>query len=141
MFCEHLGSPPVLFCGVSLAHVFSFLCYVSCFVCLCPVSCVINVASVSGLSILDCPFSFLCCVCCFVCLCPVSCVINVASVSGLSILDCPFSFLCCVCCFVLFVLCLVYPMLPVSLDCPFLIALSVFYVMFLVLFVFVLCLV
>ena len=85
MFCEHLGSPPVLFCGVSLAHVFSFLCYVSCFVCLCPVSCVINVASVSGLSILDCPFSFLCCVCCFVCLCPVSCVPNVA-VS----LDCPF---------------------------------------------------
>jgi hypothetical protein len=31
--------------------------------------------------------------------------------------------LCCV--FVLFVLCLVYPMLPVSLDCPFLIAPSV----------------
>ena len=31
------------------------------------------------------------------------------------------SFLCCVICFVLFVvvLCLLYPMLPVSLDCPF----------------------
>ena len=40
-----------------------------------------------------------------------------------------FSFLCCVVlCFILFVivLCLMYPMLPVSLDCPFLIALSVF---------------
>jgi hypothetical protein len=34
-----------------------------------------------------------------------------------------FSFLCCV--FALFVLCLVCPMLPVSLDCPFLIALRV----------------
>ena len=30
-----------------------------CFVCLRPVSCVPNVASVSGLSILDCPFGFL----------------------------------------------------------------------------------
>jgi hypothetical protein len=35
---------------------------------------------------------------------PVSCVSNVASVSGLSILDCSF------------VLCLVYPLLPVFLD-------------------------
>ena len=37
-----------------------------------------------------------------------------------------FSFLCCVFCFFVFVLCLVYPMLSVSLDCPFLITLSVF---------------
>ena len=37
--------------------VFCFLFF--CFVCLCPVSCVPSVASVSGLSILDCPSSFL----------------------------------------------------------------------------------
>ena len=51
----------------------------------------------------------------FVCLRPVSCVPNVASFSRLSILHCP-SYL------FVFVLCLVYPMLPVSLDCPFVIA-------------------
>jgi len=38
----------------------------------------------------------------------------------------PFSFLCCVFVLFVFVLCPVYPMLPVSLDCPFLIAPSVF---------------
>ena len=53
----------------------------------------------------------------FVCLHPVSCVPNVASFSGLSILHCPSVFF-------LFILCLVYPMLSVSLDCPFLIALQ-----------------
>ena len=38
-----------------------------------------------------------------------------------------FSFLCCVFCFIcLYVLCLVYPILPVSLDCPFLICPSLF---------------
>jgi hypothetical protein len=52
---------------------------------------------------------------------PVSRVLNVDSVSGLSILDCPFGFL-----KRLFFLCLAYSMLPVSLDCPFLIAPSVF---------------
>ena len=36
-----------------------------------------------------------------------------------------FSFLCCVFVLIVFVLCLVYQMLPVSLDCPFLIAPSV----------------
>jgi hypothetical protein len=51
----------------------------------------------------------------------VVCVSNVASVSGLSILVCPFNFL-----QGLFVMCFVYPMLPVSLDCPFLFAPSVF---------------
>ena len=53
----HLVSPPV-FGGVSVAPVFSFLCAVICFVCRRPVSCVPNVASVSGLSIFDCPFGF-----------------------------------------------------------------------------------
>ena len=108
---------------------------------LCPVSCVSSVASVSGLFILDCIFvlcfvcpvlpvslgcSFLiahssfglcvqCCQCLWVVhswlhLCPVSCVSSVASVSGLFILDCTF------------VLCLVCPVLPVSLGCSFLIA-------------------
>jgi hypothetical protein len=56
----------------------------------------------------------------FICL--VSCVPYFASFSGLSICDCPFGIL-----WRLFVLCLVYPMLPVSLDCPFLIAPLVFF--------------
>ena len=57
---EHLGSPPV-FGGVRVAHLFSFLCCVVlfCFVCLRLESCVNGVASVSGLSILDCPIGFL----------------------------------------------------------------------------------
>jgi hypothetical protein len=103
-----------------------------------PVSCVSSVASVSGLFILDCTFvlylvcpvsrgcSFLIapssCVLCVQCcqslwvvhsllhLRPVSCVSSVASVSGLFIPDCTF------------VLCLVCPVLPVSLGCSFLIA-------------------
>ena len=50
-----------------------------------PVSCVPGVASVSGLSILDCLSVF-----CNVYFRPVSCVPGVASGSGLSILDCPF---------------------------------------------------
>ena len=51
-----LDSPPV-FGGVHIAH----LLYVVFFylVCLRPVSCVSGVASVSGVSILDCPFCFL----------------------------------------------------------------------------------
>jgi hypothetical protein len=52
---------------------------------------------------------------------PVSCVPYVGSFSGLSICDCPFSIL-----WRLFVQCLVYSMLPVSLDCPFLIVPLVF---------------
>jgi hypothetical protein len=48
------------------------------------------------------------------CICPVSCAPYVASFSGLSIFDCPFGIL-----QHLFVLCLLYPMVPVSLDCPF----------------------
>jgi hypothetical protein len=54
-------------------------------------------------------------------ICPVSCVPYVDSFSGLYIFDCPFSIL-----WSLFVLCLVYPMLPISLDCVFLIAPLVF---------------
>jgi hypothetical protein len=83
---------------------------------------------------------------CFVCLRPVSCVPNVTSVSGLSILDCHFgvrenrsgnqewtiqrhwqNWVHKTGAFIFFVLCLVYPMLPVSLDCPFLIVTSVFF--------------
>ena len=52
------------------------------------------------------------------CICPVSCAPYVASFSGLSIFDCPFGIL-----QHLFVLCLVYPMLPVSLDYTFLLPL------------------
>ena len=52
---------------------------------------------------------------------PVSCVPYIASFSRLYIIDCPFGVL-----QRLFILCLVYPMLPVSLDCPLLIAPSVF---------------
>ena len=49
----------LVFGGVHVAHVFSFLCCVFCFVCLRPVPCVRKVPSVCGLSILDCPFGFL----------------------------------------------------------------------------------
>jgi hypothetical protein len=42
-----------------VAHLFSFLCFVFCFVCLCPVSYVLTVADFSGLSILDFHFGFL----------------------------------------------------------------------------------
>ena len=48
-------------------------------------------------------------------ICPLSCIPNVTSFSRLSILHCPSVLF-------VFVLCLVYPMLPVSLDCPFFIA-------------------
>ena len=102
---------------------------------ICPVSCVPYVASFSGLSFFIAPsvFSNI--------YLPVSCVPYVASFSGLSFLIAPsvFSFICHVSCvpylFVdcpfgilshLFVLCLVYPMVTVSLDCPFVIAPSVF---------------
>ena len=52
---EHLSSPSV-FGGVRVTHLFTFLCCV--LFCLSS-SCVPNVASVSGLSILDLPFGFL----------------------------------------------------------------------------------
>ena len=106
-----------------------------CFVCLRPVSCAPNVASVSGLFFVLLVF-VLCLVypmlpvsldCfCFACLRPVSCVPNVASVSGLFLFclssSCVLCTQCCQCLWIVFVLfvfvlCLVYPMLPVSLDC------------------------
>ena len=55
-------------------------------------------------------------------ICPVSCLLYVASFSGLFMFYCPVSSL-----YHLFVLCLVYSMLPVSLDCSCFIALSVVY--------------
>jgi hypothetical protein len=55
---EHIGSPLVVD-GVCVAHLFSFLCCVFCFVCLCPLSCVPNIVSLSGLFILDYHFGIL----------------------------------------------------------------------------------
>ena len=113
-----------------------------------PLSCVPYATSFSGLSVSDYPF-VLCTLCCqflsivsFVLplrlvypmlpvsldcpflIIPSSCVPNVASFSGLSVSDYPFV-LCTLCCQFLWIvrfwlpLRLVYPMLPVSLDCPF----------------------
>ena len=90
-------------------------------------------SNISELTVDSCSsfFSFLYCVLYFVR--PVSCVPNVVSSSGLCVVLCSFCVLCTQCCqfllivcCTLFVLCLVYPMLSVSLDCPFLIAPSVF---------------
>ena len=115
-----------------------------------PSSCVPYVASFSGLSVFDYPF-VLCTLCyqflwivsfwlplrlvdhmlpvsldCQFCITPSSCVPYVASFSGLSDFDYPFV-LCTQCCQFLWIVRFwlplrhVYPMLPVSLDCPFLI--------------------
>ena len=110
-----------------------------------PVYCMPNVSCVFGLSILDCSFGFLSrlyasCVlfpmlpvsldCPFLIVPsvfsnfyfhPVYCMPNVSCVFGLSILDCSFGFLS-----RLYASCVLFPMLPVSLDCPFLIVPSVF---------------
>ena len=48
----------LVFCGVRVAHLLCFLCYVICFVSLRYVSCVPKVASFSGLSIRDFPSIF-----------------------------------------------------------------------------------
>ena len=118
-----------------------------------PSSCVTYVTSFSGLSVSDYPFVLwtLCCqflsivsfvlplrlvypmlpvsLDCPFLIIPSSCVPNVASFSGLSVSDYPFV-LCTLCCQFLWIvrfwlpLRLVYPMLPVSLDCPFLITTS-----------------
>ena len=58
--------------------------------------------------------------------CPVLCISNVASVSVLFIFDWPLRFSLTFVYYLRYVICLVYPMFPVSLDCPFLIAPSVF---------------
>ena len=80
--------------------------------CICPVSCVPYVASFSGLSFFITPSVFsniyLSCVLCTLC-CQFLWIVH---------FYCPFGIL-----QHLFVLCLVYPMLPVSLDCPFLLPL------------------
>jgi hypothetical protein len=67
-------------------------------------------------------------------ICPVSCVLYVVRFSGLSIFDCPFGIL-----WRLFVLCLVYPMLSDSLDCPFVIVPLVFSDVYLSCVLFTLC--
>ena len=67
--------------------------------------------------VLDCPFLITPSVFSNVYFRPVSCVRGATSVSGLPL----WYFLT-----FIFVLCLVYPVLPVSLDCPFLISPSVF---------------
>jgi hypothetical protein len=51
--------PPSKFGGVRVAHLFKLVCCFVFVLCLCLVSCVPDVASVSGLSILDFPFGFL----------------------------------------------------------------------------------
>ena len=117
-----------------------------CQLCITPSSCVPYFASFSGLSVLITPSSccqFLWIVCfwlplrlvypmlpesldCHFLITPSSCVPYVASFSGLSVFDYPFV-LCTLFCQFLWIvrfwlpLRLVYPMLPVSLDCPFLI--------------------
>jgi hypothetical protein len=125
----------VLLCVVifSVAHLFSFLCCVFCFVCLRPVSCVPYVTSVLCLVYPTLPLS--CVLCTLRYLCHVSCVPYITSVMclvypmlPLSCVLCTLRYLCHVSCvpYVTSVLCLVYPMLPCSLDCPFLNAPSVF---------------
>ena len=49
----------VVFGGIRVGHLFSFLCLVFCFLYLRQVSCLSNVVDGSGLFILDCPFGFL----------------------------------------------------------------------------------
>jgi hypothetical protein len=96
---------------VSLGCPFSIVSLV--FFNLCPVTCVPNDASISGLSILDCPFGLLY---------PLSCVLCTQCWQCLWIVHSWLSLW-----FSLpFVLCLVYLMLPVSLGCPFLIVSLVF---------------
>jgi hypothetical protein len=61
LFATTLCSPPVLMGSMLLIFLFSVMCCIVllCFVCLRPVSCVPIVASVSWLSIPDCPLGFL----------------------------------------------------------------------------------
>ena len=141
---ERVGSPP-FFGGIRVVHRFSFLCCVFCFVCLSPVFCVPNVASFSGNAGTDYPsrspffisvfgeisvgllFSFVVFCFCFDCLRLVSCIPNIASFW--IVVFC--RFLCSFCVFICFLfaffLCLVCHILPVVLDCSFLIAPSFFY--------------
>ena len=56
---EDSGFTPCIFVGSVLLIILVICVVFFCFVCLCPVSCVPDVATVSGLSIPDCPFGFL----------------------------------------------------------------------------------
>ena len=110
--CQFLITPSSCVPYVASFSGFSFL--------ITPSSCVPYVASFSGLSVFDYPFVL--CTLCYQFLWIVSLrVPYVASFSGLSVLITPSS-----CCQFLWIVCfwlplrLVYPMLPVSLDCPFL---------------------
>ena len=86
----------------------------------CPISCV---PSVSGLYIFDyIASSVFSNVYSLPRVCPMSCVPSVVSVSGL-----PPRFSMTFIYYLEFVVCLVYPVLPVSLDCPYLIASSVLF--------------
>jgi hypothetical protein len=80
---------------------------------ICPMSCVLYVVSFSGLSICYCPtvfsYVYLFCVMCTLC-CQFLWIVHLLLPYGILIR--------------LFVLCLVYPMLSVSLDCPFVIVLQ-----------------
>jgi hypothetical protein len=134
VFCE----PLLVFHSFSLGHclsfswvtvfnyTFSFFLFFFVFsTFLCLDHCIVCPSSINGLwlhiasnFIYSC-ISFFCLI--FFCLRPVSCVPNVVSASWLSILDYLIRFSLMFCLFVL-VLCLVCPMLPLSLDCPFLIA-------------------
>jgi hypothetical protein len=70
--------------------------------------------------------SLLFAVLCFLfCLSSFRLVLNVACISVFSIIDCPFCLMCCSFAFIVVLLCVVCPMLPVSLDCLLLIAPSV----------------
>ena len=91
----------LLFClsSACVLYVMCLVCHVSCMSCVlyvlclvCPVSCISTVASITGLSILDCPFGFLLHLF-TIYICPMSCVPNGACISGLSIRDCRFNFL------------------------------------------------
>jgi hypothetical protein len=55
---RRLGSPPI-FAWIRVGQLFSFLCFVFLVCCLRPVSSVPNVASFSGLSVIDSHFGFL----------------------------------------------------------------------------------
>jgi hypothetical protein len=70
-----------------------------------------------GFSIIDFPFCLLCGSFALIVVCILCCVPNVACISGLFIIDCPFCLLCCSFAFIVVLLCLVCPMLLVSLDC------------------------
>ena len=101
---EYPGSHPV-FARICVAHILSFLCLLLCFVCLLSVSCVLCLV--------------LCLVSCSV-FCVLFCVLCLVLYLVLCLVSCSVS------CVLFCVLCLVCPMLPVSIDCPFLIAPSIF---------------